>query len=123
MIQDLLAELERGGSAVGIEGLARRLGTTTAAVEGALEVLARKGRVVRMGASVGACDGCAAKSMCNPLMGQTTRYIPVPRGVRLLPMADGACASPRRSPAPSRARPRGARRPEAVSAARAGASR
>jgi hypothetical protein len=97
MIRGLLAELERGGSAVGIDALARRLGTTPAAVEGALELLARKGRVVRAGSSAGACDGCAAKSMCNPLLGQTTRYIPVPQGVRLLPMAeadaDGTCAA------------------------------
>ena len=95
MIQGLLAELERGESAIGIEALARRLDTTPAAIEGALELLARKGRLIRAGASVGACDGCAAKSMCNPLLGQTTRYIPVPRGARLLAMADatpdGAC--------------------------------
>jgi hypothetical protein len=97
MIQALLGELESGGSAVGIDALARRLGTTPAAIEGALEVLARKGRVVRAGPTVGACDGCAAKSMCSPLMGQTTRYIPVPRGIRLLPLADagsgGACGA------------------------------
>ena len=89
MIRSLLAELERGGSAVGVEDLARRLGTTPAAVDGALQLLAHKGRVVRAGASVGACDGCAAKSMCNPLLGQSTRYIPVPRGARLPQLADG----------------------------------
>ena len=89
MIRDLLAELDRGGSAVGVEELARRLGTSTAAIDGALELLARKGRLVRAGAEAGACDGCAAKSMCNPLLGQSTRYIPVPQGARLLPMAEG----------------------------------
>jgi len=98
MIRDLLAELDRGGSAVGVEDLARRLGTSAAAVDGALELLARKGRLVRAGAEPGACDGCAAKSMCNPLLGQTTRYIPVPQGTRLLPMTDGdrvgICAAP-----------------------------
>lgn len=99
MIRDLLAELDRGGSAVGVEDLARRLGASPAAIDGALELLARKGRLVRSGAAPGACDGCAAKSMCNPLLGQTTRYIPVPRGTRLPPMADGdavgTCAAPR----------------------------
>ena len=89
MIQGLLAELERGGSAVGVDELARRLDTSPAAIDGALELLARKGRLVRAGATAGACDGCAAKSMCNPLMGQTTRYIPVPAGARVLPIATG----------------------------------
>ena len=98
MIRDLLAELDRGGSAVGVEDLARRLGTSTAAIDGALELLARKGRLVRTGAETGACDGCAAKSMCNPLLGQSTRYIPVPPGARLVLLADGdrvaACPEP-----------------------------
>ena len=100
MIRDLLAELERGGSAVGVDALARRLGTTPAAVDGALELLARKGRIVRTGGAVGACEGCAAKSMCSPLMSQSTRFFPVPDGATVLAMAgdrvDGACPSARR---------------------------
>jgi hypothetical protein len=101
MIRGLLAELERGGTAVGVDALARRLGTTPAAVDGALDLLARKGRLVRTGGSAGACDGCAAKSLCNPLIGQTTRFIPVPAGATLLPMArdavDDACPGARRA--------------------------
>jgi hypothetical protein len=89
MIRALLAELERGGSAIGVDELARRLGTSPAAIDGALELLARKGRLVRAGAETGVCDGCAARSMCNPLMGQTTRFIPVPQGTRLLSTANG----------------------------------
>jgi hypothetical protein len=84
MIRELLAELEHGTAAVGVDALAQRLGTTPAAVEGALEVLVRKGRVVR-GAAAGACDGCAARSTCNPLLGQAVRYFPVPTGARVLP--------------------------------------
>jgi hypothetical protein len=94
MIRDLLAELGRGGSAMGVDTLARRLNTTPAAVEGALELLARKGRIVRSGATAGACEGCAAKSMCNPLIGQATRFIPVPAGARALPLLDAAATGP-----------------------------
>jgi hypothetical protein len=86
VILGLLAELERGESAIGVDTLARRLGTTPAAVEGALDLLTRKGRLVRAGPTAGACDGCSARSLCNPLMGQTTRYIPVPGGSRVLPL-------------------------------------
>ena len=94
MIRDLLAELARGDAAVGIDTLARRLGTTPAAIEGALDLLARKGRIVRSGPTAGACEGCSARSMCNPLMGQATRYIPVPAGARALSVVCDATALP-----------------------------
>jgi hypothetical protein len=91
MIRELLAELDAGTAQLDLDALARRLGTSPAAVEGALELLVRKGRVVRDAAAAGACDGCAARSLCNPLMSRGTRYIPVPDGATVAPgcLADG----------------------------------
>lgn len=80
MIRELLAELDAGGVPLDLDSLARRLGTSPAAVECALELLVRKGRVVRDAASVGPCEGCSARSLCNPLMGRGARFIPVPAG-------------------------------------------
>ena len=109
MIRDLLAELERGGSGIGVESLARRLSTTPAAIEGALELLARKGRLVRAGASAGRATAVRRGRMCNPLMGQTTSYIPVPAGARALPIASGeaggACTGARQAPGHARTPP------------------
>ena len=105
MIRELLAELDAGATPLDLDALARRLGTSPAAVEGALELLVRKGRVVRDAATAGACDGCSARSLCNPLMGRGTRFIPVPEGAAVAPVGCGAAVAP-----------------GAISAARAGAS-
>lgn len=78
---DLLAESRTG---LGVEDLARRLDATPAAVEGALDLLVRKGRLIKGGPRSGACDGCAAVTLCNPLQGCTTRYFIAPGGVRLI---------------------------------------
>ncbi len=78
---DLLADSHTG---LGVEDLARRLDTSTAAVEGALDLLVRKGRLIKGGPRSGACDGCAAVTLCNPLQGCTTRYFIAPGGVRLI---------------------------------------
>jgi len=105
VIRELLAELDAGATALDLDALARRLGTSPAAVEGALELLVRKGRVVRDAATAGACDGCSARSLCNPLMGRGTRFIPVPEGAAVASVGCGAAVAP-----------------GAISAARAGAS-
>ncbi len=78
---DLLAESRTG---LGVEDLARRLDASPAAVEGALDLLVRKGRLIKGGPRSGACDGCAAVTLCNPLQGCTTRYFIAPDGVRLI---------------------------------------
>ncbi len=78
---DLLAESRSG---LGVEDLARRLDASPAAVEGALDLLVRKGRLIKGGPRSGACEGCAAVTLCNPLQGCTTRYFIAPGGVRLV---------------------------------------
>lgn len=78
---DLLAESRTG---LGVEELARRLDASPTAVEGALDLLVRKGRLIKGGPRSGACDGCAAVTLCNPLQGCTTRYFIAPGGVRLI---------------------------------------
>ncbi len=78
---DLLAESRTG---LGVEDLARRLGASPAAVEGALDLLVRKGRLIKGGPRSGTCQGCAAETYCNPLQGCTTRYFIAPGGVRLI---------------------------------------
>jgi hypothetical protein len=118
MIRRLLAELEGGGSAMSVNALALRVGTSPAAVQGALDLLVRKGRIVR-GSSAGACDGCAAKAMCNPLLGQTTRYIPVPAGARPLTMMGGAWGEAGWTVAGCAAGPAGAAGPEGAAVAAA----
>lgn len=78
---DLLADSRTG---MGVEDLARRLNTSPAAVEGALDLLVRKGRLIKGGPRSGICDGCAAVTLCNPLQGCTTRYFIAPGGIRLI---------------------------------------
>ena len=94
MIRELLAELDAGATPRDLDALARRLGTSPAAVEGALELLVRKGRVVRDAATGGACEGCAARSLCSPLLARGTRFIPVPAAATVVAAGCGIAGPP-----------------------------
>jgi len=84
MVKQLLQLLTEARTGLGVEDLARQLDVSPAAVEGALDLLVRKGRLIKGGPrSAGLCDGCTAAALCNPLQGFTTRYFLAPEPIQV----------------------------------------
>jgi hypothetical protein len=73
---ELVASHPRG---LGVRELSRRLHTQPGAIEGMLELLVRKGRLVKLCASATVCADCPVHSDCNLLAGHNTRYVVAPR--------------------------------------------
>lgn len=82
MVKQLLQLLTDARTGLGVEDLARRLDVSPAAVEGALDLLVRKGRLIKGGPQGGLCAGCSAAALCNPLQGCTTRYFLAPEPIQ-----------------------------------------
>lgn len=79
MLTQVLALLEQHQGGLGAREISRRLDIQSGALEGMLELLVRKGRLVKLCAAQTACGDCPLRSDCNLLAGQNTRYVVAPR--------------------------------------------
>lgn len=78
MLTQILSLLERHTGGLGAREISRQLHIQPAALEGMLELLVRKGRLIRLCAASAACGHCPLRSDCNLLAGQNVRYVVMP---------------------------------------------
>ncbi|MCC7360490.1 MAG: helix-turn-helix domain-containing protein [Anaerolineales bacterium] len=81
MLTRVLALLAEGEGGLGTAEISRRLDIAPGVLEGMLETLVRRGRLVRVCAAETPCGACALRSECNLLAGPGTRYVVAPRRV------------------------------------------
>jgi hypothetical protein len=74
MLSQLIRLLEQNEGEVDLVAVGRQLNAHPSAVAGMLETLARKGRVVEIGADCGVCDSCALSSHCTLPGRRVKRY-------------------------------------------------
>jgi hypothetical protein len=75
MLTQILSLLEQHNGGLGAREIGRRLHIQPGALEGMLELLVRKGRLVKLCAAQTTCSDCPLRSDCNLLAGQNTRYV------------------------------------------------
>ena len=80
MLSQLLQLVQASRSPCRIEELSRVLGAQPSAVEGMLETLVRRGRVVAIENSPLACDDCALSGKCDLPRIQGRRYASIHGG-------------------------------------------
>lgn len=78
MLAQILSLLEQHAGGLGAREISRRLDIQPGALEGMLELLVRKGRLVKICAAQTVCGDCPLQSDCNLLAGQNTRYVVAP---------------------------------------------
>lgn len=79
MLTRVLALLAEQQGGLGIHEISRRLGLAPTVLEGMLETLVQRGRLVRQCAADTPCGACPLRPECNLLAGQNTRYLVAPR--------------------------------------------
>ena len=79
MLSQVLALLAAHQGGMGLIEISRRLGLAPAVLEGMLETLVQRGRLVRLCAADTPCGACPVRPECNLLAGQNTRYLVAPR--------------------------------------------
>jgi hypothetical protein len=79
MLRQILRLLGEQQGGLGVTEISRRLGVAPAVLEGMLETLVQRGRLVRLCAADTPCGACPLRPGCNLLAGQNTRYVVVPR--------------------------------------------
>lgn len=79
MLTRVLALLAEQQGGLGTADIGRRLGLAPAVLEGMLETLVRRGRLVRLCPGATPCGACPLRTECNLLAGQNTRYVVAPR--------------------------------------------
>lgn len=82
MLSRLLDLIEHTQGGLGLHELCRQLDAPPEAVQGMLELLIRKGRLVALGPDGGICTECATKGECNLLAWLGPRYVLAPRSSR-----------------------------------------
>lgn len=83
MLSELLRLLEEHRGGLGLTELSKMLGTEPGVVQGMLQMLVQRGRVIVVGADGGICASCGVQEQCNLLATQQTRYVVVPRHGRI----------------------------------------
>lgn len=78
MLTQILSLLERHNGGLGAREISRRLDIHPGALEGMLELLVRKGRLMKVCAAQTVCGNCPLQSDCNLLAGQNARYVVMP---------------------------------------------
>ena len=79
MLTQVLALLDEREGGMGTAEISRRLGVAPGVLEGMLETLVRRGRLVRVCAADTPCGACPLQPECNLLAGQNTRYVVAPK--------------------------------------------
>jgi hypothetical protein len=77
MLKQILTEFERSPTTLCLDELSRKLGVTPSALEGMLDTLARKGRLLEINSGPNACLACPARGGCVILRSTTKSYISV----------------------------------------------
>ncbi|MDW8327028.1 MAG: FeoC-like transcriptional regulator [Anaerolineales bacterium] len=75
MLAQILSLLEQYEGGLGAREIGRQLRIQPGALEGMLELLVRKGRLVKLCAAQMPCGDCPLRSGCNLLSGRNTRYV------------------------------------------------
>jgi Mn-dependent DtxR family transcriptional regulator len=83
MLSELLRLLEEQRGGLGLTELSNQLGMEPGAVDGMLQMLVQRGRVIVVGADGGVCASCGVQEQCNLLATHQTRYVVVPRSGRV----------------------------------------
>lgn len=78
MLKQILAEFEQSPTTLCLDELSQKLAITPSALEGMLDMLARKGRLLEIGAAHNACTACAARAGCVSLRSNTKSYVLAP---------------------------------------------
>ena len=82
MLKQILAEFEQSPATLCLDELSRKLAVTPSALEGMLETLVQKGRLLIISASHTACQTCPAKAGCVIISSTAKSYLlaPLPFG-------------------------------------------
>lgn len=75
MLNAILTEFRRCGTALSLAVLSETLGVEPSALEGMLHTLERRGRLVRIGENQEACAACPLKAICDPATMCETGYV------------------------------------------------
>jgi hypothetical protein len=78
MLKKILAEFEQNTPALCLDELSQKLDVETGALEGMLQTLVRKGRLLEIDANGSACDICPVKSGCFLITGAQKSYVLTP---------------------------------------------
>lgn len=79
MVTQVLDLLEQHRGGLGAREISRRLGIQPSALDGLLDWLVRKGRLVKLDPCDTACGACPLQTECNLLAGRQPRYVFVGR--------------------------------------------
>ncbi len=85
VLSELLRLLETHRGGLGLSELSDALNAEPSAVEGMLQMLVQRGRVIVVGADGGVCASCGMQERCNLLATHQTRYVVMPKTGRVEP--------------------------------------
>ena len=88
MLTQLLSLLTEGRTALGLYEISRALHAEPGAVQGMLELLVQRGRLIEVGPDGGYCTTCGEQTQCSVLAARGKRY-----AVRPANTAGEACPS------------------------------
>lgn len=74
MLTQLLALLEQRRNALGLYEISRALHAQPGAVQGMLELLVQRGRLIEVGPDGGYCATCGEQTQCSLLAARGKRY-------------------------------------------------
>lgn len=84
MLTQLLSLLEERRTALGLYEISRALHAQPGAVQGMLELLVQRGRLIEVGPDGGYCAACGEQTQCSLLAARGKRYVVCPQvGQRL----------------------------------------
>jgi hypothetical protein len=80
MLKQILAEFEQSPTMLCLDELSQKLAVTPSALEGMLDMLVRKGRLLEISAAHSACTSCPARAGCVIIRSSAKSYILAPSG-------------------------------------------
>jgi hypothetical protein len=78
MLKQILAEFEQNPTTLCLDELSQKLAITPSALEGMLDTLVRKGRLLEISAAPGACTTCPARAGCVIISSSAKSYLLAP---------------------------------------------
>ncbi|GIK39907.1 MAG: hypothetical protein BroJett011_37400 [Chloroflexota bacterium] len=78
MLKQILAEFEQKPTTLCLDELSQKLAITPSALEGMLDTLVRKGRLLEVSATHNACHTCPARAGCVIISSSAKSYLLAP---------------------------------------------
>jgi hypothetical protein len=85
MLKQILAEFEQSPATLCLDELSRKLAVTPSALEGMLETLVQRGRLLAISATHSACQSCPARAGCVIISSAAKSYLLAPLPIEQVP--------------------------------------